>query len=100
MPTRNQPRLTPEEFNHLQSKALMATLVVVLGLATVTILVLVLAYWGLTKVTTVQYCHRTASLLAVLVYAGALISYFANKNNMSVWVARNFPDLYVQIMNA
>jgi len=100
MPTRNQPRLTQEEFNQLQSKALMATLVVVLGLATIAILVLVLAYWGLTKVSTVQYCHRTASLLAVLVYAGALISYFANKNNMSIWVARNFPDLYVQLMGA
>jgi hypothetical protein len=100
MPTRNQPRLTAEEFSRLQSKALTATLVIVFGLATITILVLVLAYWGLTKVTTIQYCHRTATLIAVLVYAGALISYFANKNNMSIWVARNFPDLYVQIMNA
>jgi cytochrome c biogenesis protein CcdA len=98
--TMKQTRLTQEEFSRLQSKALMATLIVVLGLATAVVLAVILGYWTLTKFTTIQYCHKTASLLAVLIYAGALISYFADKNNMSIWVARNFPDLYVQIMNA
>jgi cytochrome c biogenesis protein CcdA len=99
-PTMKQTRLTQEEFSNLQSKALMATLIIILGLATAIILAVILGYWTLTKLTKIQYCHKTATLLAVLIYSGAIISYFVNKNNLSIWVARNFPDLYVQIMGA
>lgn len=88
-PSEKQTRLTPVQYNKIQTKVTLVHVFVVLLLATALVIFLSFANWSLSKlIPSFSYQHSTSMIISIVVYILALVVYFVDKNNMDIMISR------------